>query len=57
MLGEVARGWHARRRVARVLEALRDPAADPRPAAPERVSPAHLRALFVHDVGLPPVSL
>ena len=42
------------RRVAHVLEALRDPSADPRLAVTRtRLSPAHLRALFVRDVGLP----
>jgi AraC-like DNA-binding protein len=41
-------------RVARVLEALRDPAADRRGAvAHAGISEAHLQALFVRDVGLP----
>ena len=42
------------RRIARLLDDLRDPAADRRTAlARTRLSPAHLRALFVRDVGLP----
>ncbi|WP_437287888.1 helix-turn-helix domain-containing protein [Sorangium sp. So ce406] len=42
------------RRVARVLEALREPAADRRLAiARAGLSEAHLQALFVRDVGLP----
>ncbi|WP_437547745.1 AraC family transcriptional regulator [Sorangium sp. So ce367] len=41
-------------RIARVLEALRDPAADRRLAVSRAgVSEAHLQALFVRDVGLP----
>ncbi|WP_437812790.1 helix-turn-helix domain-containing protein [Sorangium sp. So ce1078] len=41
-------------RVARVLEALRDPAADRRLAvARAGISEAHLQALFARDVGLP----
>ncbi|WP_437967890.1 helix-turn-helix domain-containing protein [Sorangium sp. So ce260] len=60
-LAREAAAWLAREaearapdgRVARVLEALRDPTADPRLAVPPRVSPAHLRALFARDVGLP----
>ncbi|WP_437876493.1 helix-turn-helix domain-containing protein [Sorangium sp. So ce513] len=41
-------------RVARVLEALRDPAADRRLAtARAGISEAHLQALFVRDVGVP----
>ncbi|QRN95953.1 helix-turn-helix transcriptional regulator [Archangium violaceum] len=41
-------------RVARVLEALRDPAVDRRPVvARVGISQAHLQALFVRDVGLP----
>lgn len=41
-------------RIARVLEALRTPDADWRLAAARtRLSPAHLRALFVRDVGMP----
>jgi AraC-like DNA-binding protein len=41
-------------RVARVLEALRDPAVDRRPViADSGISQAHLQALFVRDVGLP----
>lgn len=55
-------GWFAREaprrpidpRVARVLEALRDPTIDRRPVLEQtRLSPAHLQALFVRDVGLP----
>lgn len=42
------------RRVARVLEVLRDPAADRRLALSHvRISLSHLQALFVRDVGLP----
>lgn len=42
------------RRVARVLDALRDPTADRRlVVANIGLSPAHLQALFVRDVGLP----
>jgi AraC-like DNA-binding protein len=42
------------RRVARVLEALRDPTADRRlVVARTGLSQAHLQALFVRDVGLP----
>ncbi|MCY1074989.1 AraC family transcriptional regulator [Archangium sp. miwbw1] len=42
------------RRVARVLEALRDPTIDRRLVVERtRLSQAHLRALFVRDVGLP----
>lgn len=42
------------RRVARVVEALRDPSADRRLVlARTRLSPAHLQALFARDVGLP----
>ncbi|XXY44893.1 helix-turn-helix domain-containing protein [Sorangium sp. So ce269] len=60
-LAREASAWFAREaprrepdgRVARFLEALRDPTADPRLAVPRRMSPAHLRALFVRDVGLP----
>ncbi|WP_437589747.1 helix-turn-helix domain-containing protein [Sorangium sp. So ce1000] len=41
-------------RVARVLEALRDPAADRRLAVSRAgISEAHLQALFARDVGLP----
>ncbi|WP_426752089.1 helix-turn-helix domain-containing protein [Myxococcus sp. Y35] len=41
-------------RVARVLEALRDPCEDSREViARLRISPAHLQALFVRDVGMP----
>lgn len=41
-------------RVTRVLEALRDPTANRRlVVARARISPAHLQALFVRDVGLP----
>ncbi|WP_437326528.1 helix-turn-helix domain-containing protein [Sorangium sp. So ce381] len=40
--------------MARVLEALRDPAADRRLAVSRAgISEAHLQALFVRDVGLP----
>jgi hypothetical protein len=38
------------RRVAAVVEALRDPDTE---ARPPRISAAHLRALFVRDVGIP----
>jgi AraC-like DNA-binding protein len=42
------------RRVARALEALRDPDADRRRVIEEaRISEAHLQALFVRDVGVP----
>jgi AraC-like DNA-binding protein len=61
LAGELA-GWCEKetahrqpdRRVARVLEALRDPAADRRLAVSHLgLSSAHLQALFVRDVGLP----
>jgi len=42
------------RRIARLIEELRDPQADRSAAlARVRVSPAHLQALFVRDIGLP----
>jgi AraC-like DNA-binding protein len=61
-LGREVASWLARDapggaldgRVARVLEALRDPGADRRLAvARAGLSEAHLQALFVRDVGLP----
>jgi AraC-like DNA-binding protein len=41
-------------RIARLLDETRDPAADRRTAiARTRMSPAHVRALFVRDIGIP----
>jgi len=52
-LGKEAPRRELDRRVARVLEALRDPEADRRSAVTRSgLSPAHLRALFTRDVGL-----
>lgn len=54
LLGQEAPGRGPDARVARLLEALRDPDGEPqRVAAQTRLSPAHLQALFVRDVGLP----
>ncbi|MDY7225655.1 AraC family transcriptional regulator [Hyalangium rubrum] len=61
-LSREAEGWLGKdsshreldRRVARVLEALRDPSVDRRLVlAHSGISQAHLQALFVRDVGLP----
>jgi AraC-like DNA-binding protein len=41
------------RRVARVAESLREGEIDPACLAAARLSPAHLRALFVRDIGVP----